>query len=298
MSSSTFVSKTFGAHIDHHSVERQKQSVSFKLASYGTPQRMDRSRQVLQIMRSQIHFGKHQVSSLEICLKQYKLYIYMLLILTLILRFDAELADRSRLPTVLSRLCDRRIKFPGISHLLIVRAVETKPDFPTRHEWDSYFRNSKDMNELKPGERPDTLHIENLPVEWLTEPGEKYPSENVLKKIFSVFGEVARVDLPVTDPSRINHGVGICDAYVQYRDYKAFAKAMDALRGNKLAYITDTKSLAANIKVDFDKTKHMALESITKRHERRDRFVMRQKAKDEEERIKKEKEMKKLEEEK
>lgn len=176
--------------------------------------------------------------------------------------------------------------------------METKPDFPTRHEWDSYFRNSKDMNELKPGERPDTLHIENLPVEWLTEPGEKYPSENILKKIFSVFGEVARVDLPVTDPSRINHGVGICDAYVQYRDYKAFAKAMDALRGNKLAYITDTKSLAANIKVDFDKTKHMALESITKRHERRDRFVMRQKAKDEEERIKKEKEMKKLEEEK
>lgn len=154
------------------------------------------------------------------------------------------------------------------------------------------------MNELNPGERPDTLHIENIPIDWLTEPGEKFPSENILKKIFNVFGEVARVDLPVTDPSRTNHGVGICDAYIQFRDYKAFAKAMDTLKGHKLVYITDTKALSANIKVDFDKTKHMSLDSITKRHERRDRFMMRKKAKKEEERIKKEREMKKNEEEK
>lgn len=213
-------------------------------------------------------------------------------------RFDAELTDRSRLSTVLSRLCDRRIKFPGFSHLLTVRAIESKPDFPTRHNWDSYFRDSKDMNELKPGERPDTLHIENLPLEWLTEQGEKYPSENLLKKIFNGFGEVARVDLPAADPSRVIHGVGICDAYIQFRDYSAFAKAMDALRGNKLALITDTKALTANIKVDFDKTKHMTLSAITKRHERRDRFLMRKKVIEETERLEKVKELKKREEEK
>lgn len=213
-------------------------------------------------------------------------------------RFDAELSDRSRLSTVLSRLCDRRIKFPGVSHLLTVRAVETKPDFPTRHDWDSYFRDSKDMNELKPGERPDTLHIENIPLDWLTEPGEKYPSENILKRIFNEFGEVARVDLPAADPSRDNLGIGICDAYIQFRDYSAFAKSMEALKGNKLAYITDTKALAANIKVDFDKTKHMTLNSITKRHERRDRFMIRKKVIEEAERIEKEKEIKKREEEK
>lgn len=200
--------------------------------------------------------------------------------------------------TVLSRLCDRRIKFPGISQLLTVRAIETRPDFPTRHDWDSYFRDSKDMNELKPGERPDTLHIENIPTEWLTEAGEKYPSENNLKKIFNVFGEVARVDLPASDPSRVNHLVGICDAYVQFRDYSAFAKAMEALKGNKLAYISETKALTANIKVDFDKTKHMSLTSITKRNERRDRFMIRKKVLEETERIQKEKELKKREEEK
>lgn len=198
----------------------------------------------------------------------------------------------------MSRLCDRRIQFPGISQILTVRAIETKPDFPTRHDWDSYFRDSKDMDEMKAGERPDTLHIENIPIEWLTEPGEKYPSENILKKIFKGFGEVTRVDLPAADPSRISHGVGICDAYVQFKDYSAFAKAMDKLRGNKLAYMTDTKALIANIKVDFDKTKHMTLSSITKRHERRDRFMMRKKVLEESERIKTEKEIKKREEEK
>ncbi|XP_025195231.1 A-kinase anchor protein 17A isoform X2 [Melanaphis sacchari] len=214
-----------------------------------------------------------------------------------LIRFDAELADRSRLSTVLSRLCDRRIKFPGFSHLLTVRAIESKPDFPTRHSWDSYFRDSKDMNELKPGERPDTLHIENLPLEWLTKSGEKYPNENILKKIFNGFGEVARVDLPAADPSRVIHGVGICDAYIQFRDYSAFVKAMDALRGHKLAFITDTKALTANIKVDFDKTKHMTLSAITKRHERRDRFLMRKKVMEETERLEKVKELKKREEE-
>lgn len=195
-------------------------------------------------------------------------------------------------------MCDRRIKFSGISQLLTVRAVETKPDFPSHYDWDSYFRNNRDMDELKPGERPDTLHIENIPLEWLTVSGEKYPNENILKKIFKGFGEITRVDLPASDPSRVNHGIGICDAYIQFKDYSAFVKAMEKLRGKKLAYITDTKALAANIKVDFDKTKHMALSSITKRHESRDRFMMRKKVIEEAERIKNEKEMKKREEEK
>lgn len=154
------------------------------------------------------------------------------------------------------------------------------------------------MNELKPGERPDTLHIENIPLEWLIEPGEKYPCENILKKIFNKFGEVARVDLPAADPSRINHKIEICDAYIQFRDCSAFEKAMDSLQGNKLAYITDKKALAANIKVDFDKTKHMTLDSITKRNERRDRFMMRKKLTEDTERIQKQKEMRIYEEEK
>lgn len=199
---------------------------------------------------------------------------------------------------VLSRLCDRRIKIPGVSQLLTVHAIETKPDFPTRHDWDSFFRDRKDMDEMKPGERPDTIHIENIPLEWLTELNEKHPSENSLKKMFNKFGEVARVDLPAADPSRVNHGLGICDAYIQFREYSAFSKAMDALKASKLAYITETKALTANIKVDFDKTKHMSLNLIMKRLERRDLFMMRQKIVEETERVNKEKERRIAEEEK
>ena len=43
-----------------------------------------------------------------------------------------------------------------------VRAAEAKINFPSRHDWDSYFRDAKNMNEMRPGERPDTIHIKVL----------------------------------------------------------------------------------------------------------------------------------------
>ncbi|XP_050429457.1 A-kinase anchor protein 17A-like [Adelges cooleyi] len=212
-------------------------------------------------------------------------------------RFDAELADRTRLDTVLFRLSDRRIKLPGFTNLLTVKAAEVKPDFPTRHDWDSFYRDSKDMNELKPGERPDTLHIQNIPVEWLTEPGENFPSECIIKQAFEIYGEITQIDLPAADPSRVSHVAGVCDVYIQYKDYLGFAKAMEALKGSKLAYITNTKALSANIKVDFDKTKHMTISSVSKRLKRREKFIEKLRAKQDEEKREKEKELKKIEEE-
>ena len=35
-----------------------------------------------------------------------------------------------------------------------------------RADWDSFFRENKEMNEMKAGERPDTIKIENLPCKW------------------------------------------------------------------------------------------------------------------------------------
>ncbi|XP_050532002.1 micronuclear linker histone polyprotein isoform X2 [Daktulosphaira vitifoliae] len=212
-----------------------------------------------------------------------------------IVKFDAELSDRTRLNTILSKLTDRRFKFPGFTHLLTVKASEVKPDFPTRHDWDSFFRNNPEMNERKPGERPDTIHIENLPVEWLTEPGDKVPSECKLKEAFEMFGEISQIDLPAADPSRVSHIVGICDAFIQYKEYSSFVKAMGALKGSKLAYISDDKALSANIKVDFDKSKHMTISSVTKRLRKRKKFLAKVKLKQEEERIAQEKELKNIE---
>ena len=35
-----------------------------------------------------------------------------------------------------------------------------------RADWDEFFKDNKDMNELKAGERPDTLVLNNLPCKW------------------------------------------------------------------------------------------------------------------------------------
>lgn len=79
-----------------------------------------------------------------------------------------------------------------------VRAVENKVDFPTRHDWDSFFRDAKDMNETLPGERPDTIHLEGLPCRWFSQKDSQYPdrpSEEVLIAVFQTFGKVVHVSV-------------------------------------------------------------------------------------------------------
>lgn len=58
------------------------------------------------------------------------------------------------------------MKVVGFFEPLKVRAAEAKTNFPTRHDWDEFFRTASDMNELKPGERPDTIYLAKLPSNW------------------------------------------------------------------------------------------------------------------------------------
>jgi arginine/serine-rich splicing factor 17 len=64
------------------------------------------------------------------------------------------------------------------------------------------------MNEMKAGERPDTIHFENLPCKWFVNYQDKSgqahdkPSEFVLKKGFQAFGDIRIVDIPMLDPYR------------------------------------------------------------------------------------------------
>lgn len=74
-----------------------------------------------------------------------------------------------------------------------VRAIENKVDFPTRHDWESFFRDAKDMNETLPGERPDTIHLEGLPCRWFSQKDSQFPdrpSEEALIAVFQAFGKV------------------------------------------------------------------------------------------------------------
>ena len=64
------------------------------------------------------------------------------------------------------------------------------------------------MNEMKPGERPDTIHIAGVPTKWFLDAQDRSgvckdrPSEYVLKKVFGTFGEIRCIDIPILDPYR------------------------------------------------------------------------------------------------
>lgn len=182
------------------------------------------------------------------------------------IRFEGEIENRSKLSAVLARLDGRYIKLSGFSDPLKVRAAEVRPDFPTRHSWDSYFRDAKNMNEMKPGERPDTIHFLNLPCKWFASKQDPLkPSESILRRVFETYGEIRCVDIPMLDPFRnqmkshisgvkmFSHNQNmIFEAYVQFKEYFCFVKAMDALRGMKLIQIDqDGKMFSASIKVSM-----------------------------------------------
>lgn len=123
------------------------------------------------------------------------------------IRFEAEIDNYGLMDTALAKLDMKTIKLSGFEEQLKVRAAETKSPFPTRHDWDSFF-DSKHMNELKAGERPDTIHLKNLPTKWFVNYHDRSgaakdkPSEYVLKKVFQTFGEIRAVDIPILDPYR------------------------------------------------------------------------------------------------
>jgi arginine/serine-rich splicing factor 17 len=82
-------------------------------------------------------------------------------------RFEAEVANRDMLKRVVKLLEGFALKVIGFFESLKVRASEAKCDFPTRHDWDAFFRDKVNkMNELLAGERPDTIHLGRLPCIW------------------------------------------------------------------------------------------------------------------------------------
>ena len=118
-------------------------------------------------------------------------------------------------------------------------------------------------------------------MKWL---GGDKPQPNLLVKVFGTFGEIRRFHIPCLDIKEDEDGFKrftfseslSFEAYIQYRDYIGFVKAMDALRGmklvKKLSEIKNQKNnnLEYDIKVDFDKTKHMSDKAIKKRRIARD----------------------------
>uniref|UniRef100_A0A0R3RPQ9 RRM domain-containing protein n=1 Tax=Elaeophora elaphi TaxID=1147741 RepID=A0A0R3RPQ9_9BILA len=226
-----------------------------------------------------------------------------------LVRFEAELPSRKILAKVIKALDGYTLKVMGFFEPLKVRAAEAKSDFPTRHDWDEFFRNSDNMNELEPGERPDTIYLAKMPSNWFKEYGstdDSMPSERVLQSVFERFGTIRCVDIPVCDPYRRKMSAkisGICttgfsfgqevlfEGYVQFVEYISFVRAMDFLRNKKLVKkMPDDRMFEAAIKVDFDKNKHLSDKNIHKRCVERERLKELEKQKISEECRKREKE--------
>ncbi|XP_033632135.1 A-kinase anchor protein 17A-like [Asterias rubens] len=234
------------------------------------------------------------------------------------LRFEAEVEAKSLIKVLILRLDGKVIKLSGFPEPLKVRAAEAKINFPNRHDWDSFFRDAKNMNESNHGERPDTIKLEGLPCKWFSSTAEPdKPSELIIKKIFELFGEIRNVDVPMLDPYRHESQVIggnfrtfssfstlTFEVYVQYSEYIGFVKAMDALKGMKLLKKEmsseegkEGKAYTADIKVDFDKTRHMSAKAIRKREKERTRLIELEKAREDQKRLEREEEEKKLEDE-
>ncbi|KAG5886374.1 hypothetical protein JTB14_034907 [Gonioctena quinquepunctata] len=216
-------------------------------------------------------------------------------------RFEAEIETKDKLQRVLSKIDNKMIKLKDFSDLMRIRAAEWRSDYPTRRVWDDFFSNARDMDEMKPGERPDTVHLSNLPSKWfvpyhLSGEDDVTPSEKIFYRIFEKFGSIRYVDIPICDPYRKkmkDHISGLknssfdktefFEGYVQFKDYIGFVKAMDAFRNMKLVQKEDDGAIEVNVKVVFDKSKHLSDASIRRREIVRDRLVKKTREKEEKE---------------
>jgi len=98
------------------------------------------------------------------------------------------------------------------------------------------------------------------------------PSEQILRDVFSIFGELRLIEIAnerISYSSTIEQAssnMPLFDAYLQYKDYIGFVKAMDTFRGMKLLYIDDSRNaFTANIRIDFDRTRYLSDKEIKKR---------------------------------
>lgn len=238
------------------------------------------------------------------------------------IRFEGEVENKALIKTFIARLEGKIMKLSGFPEALKIRAAESKIPFPSRHDWDSFFRDAKNIDEMKPGERPDTIHFKDLPCRWFSNKKgteKDRPHEYILMKVFETFGKVRCVDIPMLDPYRCEipsnkvNGISTfnfcnsdltCEAYVQFVEYIGFVKAMTALKGMKLVFkifdkIDEDKvtAYAANLKIDFDKTRHLSDKSIKKRAIETERIIQLERAKVERAKREKEEEERKRDEE-
>jgi arginine/serine-rich splicing factor 17 len=175
------------------------------------------------------------------------------------IRCEAEIENKSHQKALLAKLDGCVLKMASsYTDVLRVRAAEAKIGYPVRHDWESFFGNADQPSEL--WEKPDTVHFNDLPIRWFVDRSKAMasgdwsrPSEQVVRDVFGVFGEVRMVDVPMLSSSNARKDAAAAEtfeAFVQYKDYISFVKAMDTFRGMKLLFTDGNEAYTANIRVN------------------------------------------------
>lgn len=222
-----------------------------------------------------------------------------------LIQFEGELDSVRNVRKIVLLLHGKSMKLSGFSELLKLKAKQLLSPQPTKSEWEEYFqaRGVPNFDEGRPGERPDTIRIQGLPVKWfVSKTSNSRPCPKVLAQAFQKFGPVAQVG--IYDPtaaaalgrrdvdSFASFGPGTrlfyFEAYIQYEKYAGFISAMNALNGMSVLRLEDGgKEAVARVTVDFDKSAFLSERNIRKRmraEERRRQEIAEKRRSEEEKR--------------
>ena len=108
------------------------------------------------------------------------------------IRFEGEVANKPVMEDIISRIDAKHMKLSGFSEPFKIKCGPAKSNYPTKviknctsnsndtlfkSDWNNFFRDATDMDETKPGERPDTVHLQNLPCKFFNIGDNIRPSE-------------------------------------------------------------------------------------------------------------------------
>lgn len=213
------------------------------------------------------------------------------------IQFEGEFESLRAMRKVVLLLNHKSMKLSGFSELLKMKAKRNEPPYPSKKEWEDYFldRGMDSFEDGIPGERPDTLHISDLPVKWFSSStSEGRPCPRVLTLAFQKFGKVRQVGIYETSSSDDHKDFSsfgpskqlYFDAYIQYEKYGSFCSAMSSLKAMKLIRLeSGGREAVARLKVDFDRTAYLSDKNVRKRQRAEEK---RQKELEEERKLKEE----------
>ena len=198
--------------------------------------------------------------------------------------FKGELKSLRALGKVILMLNGKKMKMHGFSESLRVKAHSSDVHYPKKKDWEGYYRSRglEVFSDGQPGQRPDTVKIQGIPVKWFVLEDDPdsggLPSEVLLLQTFSTYGHVDNVGFYVPETGTMQEAGSFAsfgpvtrgcertfEAYVQFLDYEGFCSAMMGLKGMKLMKKVGEKEEVFEIDVDYDRSGFMTVECVRKR---------------------------------